>query len=450
MRKNYLSINVSPLLMMSALIFTVLSVAYYPYQIPVLESSGNPDSSGIALGVYEPSQGTSGNAIDGYTNEVGRKPAFAWLPVRWENSNGDYIQFDSAYFDQFRTRGIMPGVTWEPSKGPAWQTGPNQPDFSWTAIASGKHDAYIMQWARDAATYHYPFILRTLWEMDGNWYPWGYNVNGNTNTADYIAAWKHIVNIFRNEGATNVQFAWVPSVLDTNLIRNYGDTLKAMYPGDGYVDWVGFDGYTSDPKNKSFQDVFLPTYNFVAGFSSRPMMIFESGCTEDSTDSMAKANWITKGFLTTIPSLLPRIKIADWFNANNDKGTKDYSFETSQNSLDAWKQVVASPLYQGSLLTGIRKENNVIPVHYELFQNYPNPFNPATSISYQLSKYSHVTLKVYDLLGKEIVALVNENQQAGSYSIQFSASRYHLASGVYFCRMQADGFVETRKLLLLK
>ncbi len=406
-------------------------------------------STGIALGVYEPSQGTSGNAIDRYTSEAGRKPAFAWLPVRWENSNGDYIQFDSAYFEQFRTRGIMPGVTWEPSKGPAWQTGPNQPDFSWTAIASGKHDAYIIQWARDAAAYNHPFILRTLREMDGNWYPWGYNVNGNTNTADYVAAWKHIVNIFRNEGATNVQFAWVPAVMNSNLIKNYGDTLKAMYPGDDFVDWVGFDGYTSDPKNESYQDLFQPSYNFVAGFTNRPMMIFESGCTEDSTDPMAKANWITNGFLTTIPSLFPKIKVADWFNANNDKGTKDYSFETSQNSLNAWKQVVASPLYQGSIMD-VMKQNDNLPANYILFQNYPNPFNPATTINYSVPKSSFVTLKVYDILGKEVTTLVDEEKKAGSYSIQLSATSNLLSNGVYFYRIHAGDFVETKKLILLK
>ena len=101
------------------------------------------------------------------------------------------------------------------------------------------------------------------------------------------------------------------------------------------------------------------------------------------------------------------------------------------------------------------KVQNQIPLQYELFQNYPNPFNPTTAISYQLSAFSHVTLKVYDVLGREIETLVDAYKPAGKYSINFNASK--LASGVYFYRMsaysssgQASNFVGTKKLILLK
>jgi hypothetical protein len=85
---------------------------------------------------------------------------------------------------------------------------------------------------------------------------------------------------------------------------------------------------------------------------------------------------------------------------------------------------------------------------FELAQNYPNPFNPVTTIRYQIPTAETVNLKVYDILGKEVATLVNGRQEAGSYTVPFNAVR--LASGVYFYRLQAGGFVETRKMLLVK
>ena len=86
--------------------------------------------------------------------------------------------------------------------------------------------------------------------------------------------------------------------------------------------------------------------------------------------------------------------------------------------------------------------------NYTLEQNYPNPFNPVTTINYTIAAKDFVTIKVYDVLGKEIATLVNEEKPAGSYSVNFNASK--LSSGVYFYRMQAGSFVETKKLILLK
>ena len=81
-------------------------------------------------------------------------------------------------------------------------------------------------------------------------------------------------------------------------------------------------------------------------------------------------------------------------------------------------------------------------------QNYPNPFNPTTTINYSVPKTSFVTIKVYDMLGKEVTTLVNEEQKPGNYNVEFSANK--LASGIYFYGMQAGGFVETKKLIVLK
>ena len=94
------------------------------------------------------------------------------------------------------------------------------------------------------------------------------------------------------------------------------------------------------------------------------------------------------------------------------------------------------------------KTLNAVPLSYELSQNYPNPFNPTTSIQYKVDRTQFVSLKVYDILGNEMATLVDENKQAGMYEVKFDAS--NLASGIYFYKLLADGFVSTKKMILLK
>ncbi len=101
-----------------------------------------------------------------------------------------------------------------------------------------------------------------------------------------------------------------------------------------------------------------------------------------------------------------------------------------------------------SEVTGIGKTHDVTNRRFYLFQNYPNPFNPSTKISYSIPQTSFVTLKVYDILGKEIATLVNEEKQVGNYEINFDAK--NLSSGVYFYRIQAGNFTETKKFILLR
>jgi hypothetical protein len=310
--------------------------------------------SSIAIGVYQPQQDTSGAAIDRYITSVGKKPAFAWQPTTWQRADGNFIPFRSPVLEEYRMRGIMPGLTWEPSRGPIEsyadrQVAINQSDYSWQQILSGKHDAYITQWAKDAAAYQYPFLLRILHEMNGNWYPWGYGVNGNTDLADYVAAYRHIVDLFRAAGATNVQFVWNPAVINAATLQKYGPLLEQAYPGDGYVDWVALDGFNNKPAEwRTLEEIFLPSYQLVSSFSKRPMILFEVGSLENAQDPTARARWMTEGFLNTIPNLAGGIKMVVWFNSA-DGQDRDYSLDTP-DALNAWRHVVASPLYQGSLL----------------------------------------------------------------------------------------------------
>ncbi|MFZ1289660.1 MAG: YCF48-related protein [Melioribacteraceae bacterium] len=107
----------------------------------------------------------------------------------------------------------------------------------------------------------------------------------------------------------------------------------------------------------------------------------------------------------------------------------------------------------GKILRNIFKKeitdtNTIIPTEYFLEQNYPNPFNPGTTIEYSIPQKSQVTIKVYDLLGREITTLINEEKPAGNYFVKFDGGS--LTSGVYFYRLQSNSFSQTRKLLLLK
>jgi len=102
-----------------------------------------------------------------------------------------------------------------------------------------------------------------------------------------------------------------------------------------------------------------------------------------------------------------------------------------------------------STLTNVEENlNSQLPKEFALQQNYPNPFNPTTTISFSIPENQNVELKVYDLLGNEVANLVNEYKSAGSYSVNFNAS--NLASGIYFYKLKAGNFQQTKKLILLK
>ena len=92
--------------------------------------------------------------------------------------------------------------------------------------------------------------------------------------------------------------------------------------------------------------------------------------------------------------------------------------------------------------------NEHIPTEFSLKQNYPNPFNPSSKIKYNVSSLSFISLKVYDLLGKEIATLVNEEKTPGEYEVEFDA--LGLPSGIYFYQLTAEGISDVKKLVLLK
>jgi hypothetical protein len=105
--------------------------------------------------------------------------------------------------------------------------------------------------------------------------------------------------------------------------------------------------------------------------------------------------------------------------------------------------------FNASAVTGIKSDRTSFqPDAFRLEQNYPNPFNPTTTISFDIPFQTYVSIKVYNLIGREVAALVSENMAAGSYSKTWNAAS--IPSGVYFYRLQTGSFTDTRKLVLLK
>lgn len=102
----------------------------------------------------------------------------------------------------------------------------------------------------------------------------------------------------------------------------------------------------------------------------------------------------------------------------------------------------------GTLTSVQGARENVSPIEFDLRQNYPNPFNPSTTISYDLPARSHVTLRIFNVLGQEVATLVNGEVEAGRHQVWWDARR--LSSGVYVYRMSAGDFVETKKMILVR
>lgn len=147
---------------------------------------------------------------------------------------------------------------------------------------------------------------------------------------------------------------------------------------------------------------------------------------------------------------------ANWvFTKSDEKWTDEYGLVSTNNPIGNGYNtligcVINGKVYGDTSMTVTSIEENNIPSGFSLEQNYPNPFNPETIISYKLQVASLVSLKVYDVLGREIVTLVNEFKQPGVYNSTFNTQHFSLTSGVYFYQLQASDFMQTRKMIVLK
>ncbi|HUB70650.1 MAG TPA: glycosyl hydrolase, partial [Acidimicrobiales bacterium] len=208
-------------------------------------------------------------------------------------------------------------------------------------IASGDYDQYLRSAAQQAVAWHGPIMVRFAHEMNLPGSPFGPGQNGNT-PANFIAAWRHVVTVFRQTGATNVSWVWSPNV-DCG-----GDCpFRAFYPGDQWVDWVGLDGYNYASVDNvpwmTFEQIFGTSYNELTALTSKPLMVAETASTELGG---SKATWIQQAF-AGIPTSMPDVQAVVWFDI--DKET-DWRVNSSPSSLTAYRQVVDSPTYSGRVV----------------------------------------------------------------------------------------------------
>jgi len=199
---------------------------------------------------------------------------------------------------------------------------------------------------------------------------------------------------------------------------------------------------------------FMDKTNYYAG--ETPVSVFASDFDGDGFNDLALTtvgNWVTDSIAVLLnngDATFQRLnnyvagKGCNSVFASDFDNDGDIDLAISNGSSDN-----VSVLHNQNILTGMDEPNEILLLYnFSISQNFPNPFNPTTKISWQSPVASHQTLKVYDVLGNEVATLVDEFRNAGSYNVDYNASK--LASGVYFYRLQAGDFVQTRKMILLK
>lgn len=285
---------------------------------PLGAASAHP----MALGSYIPHADENPALIDSFAQEVG------WDPVIVTS----FKTFDQApvYFpqlDAIRNHGAIPMITWEPQTS-------SEGRISLAKIARGDYDGYIGDAARAAAAWDKPLMIRIGQEMNGSWYPWS-PAFGNS-ARSYVHAWRHIVRVFRREGAGRVDWVWTPYVKTENNLP-----FKRFYPGDRYVDWAGVDGYNWGGKFewKSFHELFARSYRKLVRLTSRPLMIGEVGCGEGGG---SKARWLRRMLRHDLPRM-PHFRAVAWYDQVDEKG--DLRVDTSGAALRAFRRWTNQPLY---------------------------------------------------------------------------------------------------------
>ena len=263
------------------------------------------------------------------------------------SSDCSYYDFPTKEMEGIRQHGSIPFFSWSSQSIPSSL---DEPNFQLSDVISGAHDAYIREWATEAKEWGHPFFLRFNWEMNGNWFPWSEGVNGNQ-AGEYVAAWRHVHDIFTAVGATNATWVWCPNVDPEGKMQN----LAQLYPGDDYVDWTGLDGYNwgTNPAKpdrwRTFDQLYDSTYDKIVDTiaPAKPMVIGEVGSTEYGG---SKAAWIEE-MLSELPTDYPQIRGLLWFEKFDDG--MDWPIETSASATSAFAAGIQNPAYLGDSFASI-------------------------------------------------------------------------------------------------
>jgi hypothetical protein len=282
------------------------------------------------------------NAVAGFEGSAGKSASMVQFFQPFAQCAGaecDFYSFPTTPMDDIREHGSIPVLSWSSQAIPSTL---DQPDFQLSDVISGRYDTYIAEFAAEARDWGHPFFLRFNWEMNGSWFPWAEGVNGNAG-GEYVAAWRHVHDIFAAAGASNVSWVWCPFV---DPAGNMTD-LASLYPGDDYVDWTGLDGYNwgtnpAAPRGwRSFDQLFRDTYDEIVEdvAPSKPMMLAEVGSSEHGG---SKAEWI-RDALARVPTEYQQVRAFLWFDKYDDN--MDWPIETSADATQAFAEQIQQPAY---------------------------------------------------------------------------------------------------------
>jgi mannan endo-1,4-beta-mannosidase len=246
----------SRLVVLAALIAAAIAVASTGVRLTLIPSApppvhaSLPSTSSAYLGVYEQGSPPAFGPIANFAVAAGKQPNMVGYYSGWAEP------FASSFAQKVRRHGIIPYVQIDPTYA------------SVSGIAAGAYDLYLRGYADSVRDFGHAVVIGFGHEMNGNWYSWGY---GHVAPSTFIAAWRHIVTVFRDEGADNVTWLWT-----INQDRPGTGPVAAWWPGARYVTWVGIDGYYIRPSD-TFATVFGRTISQVRAFTRKPVLLSEAG-----------------------------------------------------------------------------------------------------------------------------------------------------------------------------
>jgi mannan endo-1,4-beta-mannosidase len=208
-------------------------------------------TSGSYIGLYSDGDPASYTGVNAFIKATGVRPQIVSYYSGWLEP------FQASFAATAAKKGAVPLVQIDPT------------GISISAIASGQYDAYLDSYATAVRAYRHPIVLSFGHEMNGYWYSWGYL---NTPARVFVAAWRHIVKVFRAEGARNVTWLWTVNIIHK---RARVPSPGPWWPGSSYVNWVGIDGYYDTP-SATFASLFGPTIAAVRIFTHAPILIAET------------------------------------------------------------------------------------------------------------------------------------------------------------------------------
>jgi hypothetical protein len=271
-----------------------------------------PTPASPLVGVYEPGAPGSWSQIAEFTGATGIKPRI--------------VEYYSSWNEPFSTSFAQ--TAWHHDAYVMVQLQPS--GVSLASIAAGGSDAYLRSYADAVVAFGHPVILSFGHEMNGNWYSWG---DGHTPPATFVAAWRHIVRVFRAAGAANATWLWA-----VNSIEGAASSLSQWWPGAAWVNWTGIDGYYFQATD-TFGSVFGSTITDIRTFSSAPLLIAETAVGTTS-DRESQIDALFAGVRAE------RLAGVVWFDEAQHAGLyhQDWRLEDDPDALAAFTAAVATYL----------------------------------------------------------------------------------------------------------